>query len=128
VDIICAKCGMHLNGIEACREHKCPKESASNDTQLHFKVARNTKLSDNEWRELEKHFDISKPILNSNKPLTKELEIGFPKLVLADIPSTRTVKEPMTVFTWVVIAIFVIICLGVVSGIVWGIYMLIEHF
>lgn len=124
MDIICARCGKHFNSIEACRGHHCQ----SNDARPSFKLARNTRLSDAEWKEIERYFNISKPEKNPDKPLVAELEIGFPKLDLASIPSTRTVKEPMTVFSWVVIAIFLLVGLGIISVVAWGIYLLVNHF
>ena len=52
---------------------------------------------------------------------------GFPELDLVHIPSARQVKEPMTVFAWIVLAIFLILVLGSISAVAWGIYLLVEH-
>ena len=50
MDIICGKCGMHLNSIEEARAHKCRENPK--DEPIHWKQPRDSKISPEEWAKI----------------------------------------------------------------------------
>lgn len=50
MDIICARCGKHLNSIEAARAHRC--RDISDNEPFQFKPSKRSKISPEEWDQL----------------------------------------------------------------------------
>ncbi len=50
--IICAKCGMHFNSIEAAREHSGQCRETSTDVPIRWIPSRETRITPKEWKQL----------------------------------------------------------------------------
>lgn len=70
MDIICARCGKHLNSIEAAREHRC--KDISHNEPFQFRPSKKSTISPEEWDRLvssinAKDVEQEKPIIESEK-------------------------------------------------------------
>lgn len=96
MDIICAKCGKHLNSIEAAREHKCHAET-SNSEPMRWLPPKYSKMNSEEWDKLIKLINNPSSTTNSKKlsainsvepTLTKEICPNCRKYLYYDLEKT----------------------------------------
>lgn len=52
MDIICGKCGKHFSSVEGAREHGGQCEKTSAGEAIHWKPAKQSSLTDDEWGAL----------------------------------------------------------------------------
>ena len=65
MDIICGKCGKHLNSVEAAREHSRHCAETSNNEPIRWVPAKNSKINPEEWDKLIRLIDTPTSSVNS---------------------------------------------------------------
>ncbi len=85
MDIICAKCGRHFNGIEAAREHSGHCRETSKGEDIHWLPSEKSKLTPEEWDALVKAIEKrSLPMPNRSKEVSKSRNRKIPTIIVQD--------------------------------------------